>query len=162
MQRRRTVLLVEDETSITEPLAEALGREGFETQVAGTAAESLELAGRLEPDLVLLDVMLPDGSGFDVCRELRQRSRVPIIMLGYAAYVVSRDTVGSPVTKVKLSRNELAPVRERPRTAARPTTARTTQTTTGDDRGGDDGSGRGRGRGRGGNSGKGGGGGDDD
>jgi len=77
---RRTILLVEDETSITEPLAEALSGEGFETQVAGTVAEALELA-RNAPDLVLLDVMLPDGSGFDVCRELRQSSRVPIIML---------------------------------------------------------------------------------
>jgi two-component system response regulator RegX3 len=48
--------------------------------VAGTVAEALELAHR-DPDLVLLDVMLPDGSGFDVCRELRQRSQVPIIML---------------------------------------------------------------------------------
>jgi len=81
MQRKRTVLLVEDEASIAEPLAEAIGREGFETRVAGTAAESLALAAEIEPDLVLLDVMLPDGSGFDVCRELRQRSRVPIIML---------------------------------------------------------------------------------
>ena len=81
MQRKRTVLLVEDETSITEPLAEALGREGFETEIAGTVAESLELAARVKPDLVLLDVMLPDGSGYDVCRELRQRSQVPIIML---------------------------------------------------------------------------------
>src|SRR4051812_4333491 len=77
---RRTILLVEDEISITEPLAEALRSEGFETQVAGTVAEALELA-RGGPDLVLLDVMLPDGSGFDVCRELRQSSRVPIIML---------------------------------------------------------------------------------
>ena len=81
MQRKRTILLVEDEISITEPLAEALGREGFETKVAATAAEALEVAGRIQPDLVLLDVMLPDGSGFDVCRELRQRSQVPIIML---------------------------------------------------------------------------------
>ena len=81
MQRKRTVLLVEDETSITEPLAEALGREGFETEIAGTVAESLKLAARVKPDLVLLDVMLPDGSGYDVCRELRQRSQVPIIML---------------------------------------------------------------------------------
>jgi DNA-binding response OmpR family regulator len=77
---RRTILLVEDETSITEPLAEALRSEGFETQVAGTVAEALQLARR-GPDLVLLDVMLPDGSGFEVCRELRQASRVPIIML---------------------------------------------------------------------------------
>jgi len=81
MQRKRTVLLVEDEPSITEPLAEALGREGFDTKVAGTVAESLELAAEIQPDLVLLDVMLPDGSGYDVCRELRQTSKVPIIML---------------------------------------------------------------------------------
>jgi len=81
MQRKRTVLLVEDEPSITEPLAESLGREGFETKVAVTVAEALELAPQLQPDLVLLDVMLPDGSGFDVCRELRQTSQVPIIML---------------------------------------------------------------------------------
>ena len=71
---KRTILLVEDERSIREPLAEALRSEGFETSVAGTAAEALELAGQA-PDLILLDVMLPDGSGFDVCRELRASSR---------------------------------------------------------------------------------------
>ena len=75
------MLLVEDEQSITGPLAEALAREGFRATVAGTASEALELAGRLRPDVVLLDVMLPDGSGFDVCRELRRDSAVPIIML---------------------------------------------------------------------------------
>ncbi|HUK94756.1 MAG TPA: response regulator transcription factor [Gaiellaceae bacterium] len=79
-RRRRLILLVEDERSITEPLAEALDRDGFDTEVAGTIAEALELARR-DPDLVLLDVMLPDGSGFDVCRELRRDSQVPIIML---------------------------------------------------------------------------------
>ena len=78
---KRTVLLVEDEESITAPLAEALSREGFEPVVAGTAAEALELASARPPDLVLLDLMLPDGSGLDVCRELRSRSAVPIIML---------------------------------------------------------------------------------
>ena len=75
------VLMVEDERSITVPLSEALAREGFDTQVAGTVAEALEIAGKLAPDLVLLDVMLPDGSGYDVCRELRRNSEVPIIML---------------------------------------------------------------------------------
>ena len=78
---KRTILLVEDEESITSPLVEALQREGFDTAVSATAGESLGLAERVKPDLVLLDVMLPDGSGFDVCRELRARSRVPIIML---------------------------------------------------------------------------------
>jgi two-component system, OmpR family, response regulator RegX3 len=81
MQGRRTILMVEDEESITVPLAEALAREGFDTEVAGTVAEALELAGKVAPDLVLLDVMLPDGSGYDVCRELRRESSVPIIML---------------------------------------------------------------------------------
>jgi DNA-binding response OmpR family regulator len=78
---RKTVLLVEDEESITAPLGEALAREGLDTEVARTAAEALELAGRVEPDIVLLDLMLPDGSGFDVCRELRRTSAVPIIMV---------------------------------------------------------------------------------
>jgi DNA-binding response OmpR family regulator len=78
---RRTILMVEDEPSITAPLTEALEREGFDSAVARTAAEGVSLAGELEPDLVLLDVMLPDGSGYDVCRELRRDSEVPIIML---------------------------------------------------------------------------------
>ena len=78
---RRTVLLVEDEESITVPLAEALERDGFDAVVAGTVADALELARSARPDLVLLDVMPPDGSGYDVCRELRRESRVPIIML---------------------------------------------------------------------------------
>ena len=78
---RRRILLVEDEASITKPLAEALEREGFSTTVARTAAEGLELGRSSSPDLVLLDLMLPDGSGFDVCRELRRTSDVPIVML---------------------------------------------------------------------------------
>ena len=80
-ERRRTILLVEDERSIAEPLAAALDREGFATEIAGTVAEALEKAARVEPDLVLLDLMLPDGSGYEVTRELRSRSSVPIVML---------------------------------------------------------------------------------
>ena len=78
---RRKVLLVEDERSISGPLAAALEREGFAATVAGTAGEALALAPDLAPDLVLLDLMLPDGSGFDVCRELRRTSDVPVVML---------------------------------------------------------------------------------
>ena len=81
MAGRRTILMVEDETSITEPLAEALDREGFATRVAGTVADAISAADDEMPDLVLLDVMLPDGSGYDVARSLRERSNVPIIML---------------------------------------------------------------------------------
>jgi two-component system response regulator RegX3 len=79
--RKRRILLVEDEESITAPLSEALAREGFDTSIAGSAASALASAADTRPDLVLLDVMLPDGSGFDVARELRRTSKVPIIML---------------------------------------------------------------------------------
>jgi two-component system, OmpR family, response regulator RegX3 len=79
--RQRTILIVEDERSITRPLVEALHREGWRAEVAETAAAAREVAPQLDPDLILLDVMLPDGSGFDVCRDIRRDSEVPIIML---------------------------------------------------------------------------------
>ena len=75
------ILLVEDEASIAEPFAKLLAREGFEPTVARTAAEALEAAERTDPDLVLLDLMLPDGDGRDVCRRLRGASDVPVIMV---------------------------------------------------------------------------------
>ena len=81
MSTTRTILLVEDEESITEPLTAALGREGWATYVTPSAKAAPGLVESVQPDLVLLDVMLEDGSGFDVCREIRQKSRVPIIML---------------------------------------------------------------------------------
>ena len=81
MSGTRTILLVEDEASITEPLTAALEREGWTTHVTASAREAPGLVTSKDPDLVLLDVMLEDGSGFDVCREIRQTSRVPIIML---------------------------------------------------------------------------------
>ena len=78
---RRKILLIEDEESIAEPLAGALGREGFEVLHAATAAEGLEVFRRRSPDLVLLDVMLPDGDGRDVLRQIRSESRTPVVML---------------------------------------------------------------------------------
>lgn len=73
--------MVEDEASISEPLAAALEREGFAPAVARTGAEALELFDRIDPQVVLLDIGLPDRDGRDICRELRQDSDVPIIML---------------------------------------------------------------------------------
>ena len=75
------ILVVEDEDSISEPFAEALKRAGFEAVVTRTAAGALELAREADPDLVMLDLSLPDGDGRDVCRELRRHSDVPIVML---------------------------------------------------------------------------------
>jgi two-component system response regulator RegX3 len=78
---RRTILVVEDEPAIRDPLATALRREGFEVEIAGTVSDAIESAARIEPDLILLDLMLPDGSGYDVCREIRRSSDVAVIML---------------------------------------------------------------------------------
>ena len=75
------ILVVEDEESISQPFAEALRRAGFEAVVTGTAAGAIALADSEEPDLVMLDLALPDGDGRDVCRELRRRSDIPIVML---------------------------------------------------------------------------------
>ena len=75
------VLIVEDEPSFVEALKVGLQREGFTTDVAVDGREALDLFDSFEPDLVLLDVMLPKISGIDVCREIRTRSRVPIIMV---------------------------------------------------------------------------------
>jgi two-component system, OmpR family, response regulator RegX3 len=75
------VLVVEDEESISDPLAYMLRKEGFEVAVAATGPDALTEFDRSGADLVLLDLMLPGLSGIEVCRQLRQRSSVPVIML---------------------------------------------------------------------------------
>lgn len=77
----RKILFVEDEAAIFEPFSKALQRNGFEPVIAQTASEALRLADQFDPDLVLLDLNLPDGDGSDVCRTLRKSSEVPIVML---------------------------------------------------------------------------------
>jgi len=79
--KRTRVLVVEDEESFLEALRIGLGREGFAIDVARDGAEALERFEAVEPDIVLLDVMLPRISGIDVCREIRTKSDVPIIMV---------------------------------------------------------------------------------
>ena len=76
-----TVLVVEDEPSFVEALTIGLKREGFRVEVAADGFEALDRFDSVKPDLVLLDVMLPRVSGIDVCRQLRKRSQVPIIMV---------------------------------------------------------------------------------
>ena len=75
------VLLVEDEESFIDALLVGLTREGFRVEVARDGYEALERFDVVRPDLVLLDVMLPRISGIDVCRQLRKRTQVPIIMV---------------------------------------------------------------------------------
>ncbi len=75
------ILVVEDEASFSDALAYLLGREGFEVLIAEDGAKAIEEFDRHGADLVLLDLMLPGLSGTEVCRQLRTRSSVPVIML---------------------------------------------------------------------------------
>jgi two-component system response regulator RegX3 len=75
------ILVVEDEESFSEALSYVLRREGFEVAVAANGPDGLDQFGRGGADLVLLDLMLPGLSGLEVCRQLRQQSDVPVIML---------------------------------------------------------------------------------
>ncbi len=111
-----SVLLVEDETSIAQPFASALTRSGFRATVASTGAEAITLVGEIAPDVVLLDLALPDADGRDVCRRLRLQSDVPIIMvtasgtvtdrvvgleLGADDYVVKPFAVGEVIARIR-------------------------------------------------------------
>lgn len=75
------ILMVEDEESLSDPLAYLLGREGFEVTVVADGISAVSEFDRTGADLVLLDLMLPGQSGTEVCRQIRQHSTVPIIML---------------------------------------------------------------------------------
>jgi two-component system, OmpR family, response regulator RegX3 len=86
------VLLVEDERSISEPFSHALAREGYVPIVAASVAEARARMSERAPDIVLLDLMLPDGDGRELARELRARSNVPLIMLTARAGEIDRVT----------------------------------------------------------------------
>jgi two-component system response regulator RegX3 len=75
------ILIVEDESSFSEALAFLLGKEGFDTVVAEDGRQALDIYGREGADLILLDLMIPEVSGVEVCRTIRSTSHVPIIML---------------------------------------------------------------------------------
>jgi two-component system response regulator RegX3 len=110
------ILVVEDEASFSDALAYLLGKEGFEVIVADTGPTAVEQFDRHGADLVLLDLMLPGLSGTEVCRQLRTRSNVPIIMLtakdGEVDKVVGLELGADDyVTKPYSSRELIARVR---------------------------------------------------
>ena len=121
---------MEDELTISQPFASALARNGFEPILATTAAEALTAAREAKPDVILLDLRLPDGDGRDVCRVLRAESRVPIIML------TARGTVTDRVVGLELGADDYvvkpfaaAEVISRIRAVLRRVDERQTQTT---------------------------------
>jgi two-component system response regulator RegX3 len=97
---RQRVLVVEDEPSLAESIAFALEVEGYEVVTAGSGREGIARARELNPALVLLDVMLPESSGLDVCRQIRAESDVPIIML------TARDSEADKVAGLELGADD--------------------------------------------------------
>lgn len=84
------ILVVEDEKVLQETLAYNLKKEGYETRTAGDGVEGLKLAREWQPDLVLLDVMLPLLDGFEVCKRIRADSDIPILLLTARAEEIDR------------------------------------------------------------------------
>ncbi|HEY3108322.1 MAG TPA: response regulator transcription factor [Chloroflexota bacterium] len=77
----RRILVVDDEPSLVASLSYSLGRAGFQVRIATDGPGALEVAQEIDPDLIVLDVMLPGLDGFEVCRRLRARTTAPILML---------------------------------------------------------------------------------
>jgi two-component system, OmpR family, response regulator RegX3 len=111
-----SVLVVEDEPSIADPFARALRRGGFRPTVARSGAEALRAVRDLAPDVILLDLALPDSDGRDICRHIRAGSDVPIIIvtasgsvtdrvvgleLGADDYVVKPFAVGEVIARIR-------------------------------------------------------------
>jgi len=94
------ILVVEDEDSFSDALSFLLGKEGFEVSVAADGVKALEIFDREGADLVLLDLMLPGLSGTEVCRQLRMKSSVPIIML------TAKDTEVDKVVGLELGADD--------------------------------------------------------
>lgn len=99
-RRAHRVLIVEDEPGLAESVRYALETEGFEVSTAATGLNGLDMARRSPPDLVLLDLMLPEMSGLDVCRQIRSSSDVPIIML------TAKDSEADKVTGLELGADD--------------------------------------------------------
>ncbi|MGI6029061.1 MAG: response regulator transcription factor [Candidatus Heteroscillospira sp.] len=81
MENNKRALVVEDDTNIAELLRLYLEKDGFDVSIANDGAKGAEMALSMNPDLMLLDIMLPEKSGWQVCREVRKVSKMPIIML---------------------------------------------------------------------------------
>ena len=119
-----SILVVEDDEQIAELMRDFLEAEGFQVRHAGSGQETDEQLARCRPDLVLLDVMLPDESGFEICRRLRRDSTVPVLFLsardgdadkirglglGGDDYIVKSATPAEVVARVKAVLRRVAP-----------------------------------------------------
>lgn len=81
METKRKILIIEDEQDISRILRDYLTKYQYEAAVASNGQDGLQMMDMLQPDYIILDIMLPDMDGIDVCREIRRRNNIPILIL---------------------------------------------------------------------------------
>ena len=91
MTKLPKLLIIDDDAHLRESLAEVLELDGFECHQAGAAKEGIAAAARLEPAVVIMDIQLPDSSGFQICQELRKRSKTVILIMMTGRFLSSEE-----------------------------------------------------------------------
>lgn len=103
------VLIIDDDTALTSLLTDFLGRFEYDVQAAATPAEGMEKLRTTPPDIVILDIMLPEKNGFEVCREIRSETQVPIVILS------ARGQVNDRIVGLELGADDYLPKPFEPR-----------------------------------------------
>lgn len=91
MTKLPKLLIIDDDAHLRESLAEVLELDGFECHQAGAAKEGISAAQKVEPEVVIMDIQLPDSSGFQICQELRKRSKTVILIMMTGRFLSSEE-----------------------------------------------------------------------
>ena len=91
MAKLPKLLIIDDDAHLRESLAEVLELDGFECHQAGAAKDGIAAAGKIDPDAVIMDIQLPDSSGFQICQELRKRSKTTILIMMTGRFLSSEE-----------------------------------------------------------------------
>ena len=91
MTKLPKLLIIDDDAHLRESLAEVLELDGFECHQAGAAKEGISAAQKIEPEVVIMDIQLPDSSGFQICQELRKRSKTMILIMMTGRFLSSEE-----------------------------------------------------------------------
>jgi DNA-binding response OmpR family regulator len=91
MTKLPKLLIIDDDAHLRESLAEVLELDGFECHQAGAAKEGIAAAAKLVPEIVIMDIQLPDSSGFQICQELRKRSKTVILIMMTGRFLSSEE-----------------------------------------------------------------------
>jgi DNA-binding response OmpR family regulator len=91
MTKLPKLLIIDDDAHLRESLAEVLELDGFECHQAGAAKEGIAAAQKIEPEVVIMDIQLPDSSGFQICQELRKRSKTVILIMMTGRFLSSEE-----------------------------------------------------------------------